>query len=157
MADVKGIVRIAKKDIDGHKELSEAFQEVKGIGSSLANSLAHKVAEETEADKKAKIGSLEKEELKKAKEILNQPEEYGIPSHLLNRRKDRQTGEHKHLTEADLDLKQKRDIEHMKEIKSYKGIRHKYGLRVRGQKTRTTGRSETTLGVEKEKMKPEEK
>lgn len=156
MAEVKGIVRIGKKDIDGHKRLSEAFKEVKGIGNNLADSLAYKVTEETEAEKNSKIGSLEKEEIKKAKEIINNPADYEIPNHLLNREKDRRTGEDKHLTEADLNLQHKRDIEFMKEIKSYRGIRHMYGLRVRGQKTRTTGRSELTLGVKKENMEPGE-
>lgn len=153
MPEVKGIVRISKQDIDGHKKLNEALKEIKGIGASLSHSITNIIAEETGIDKDSKIGSLKDDEIKKLKEIIKKPQEYNIPNYLLNRRKDRETGENKHLTEADLNLRKKRDIDFMKEIKSYKGIRHRYGLRVRGQKTKTTGRTGLELGVKAKKKK----
>ena len=42
--------------------------------------------------------------------------------------------------------------EAMKKIGSWKGYRHSHGLKVRGQKTRTTGRTRKTLGVKKKKI-----
>jgi small subunit ribosomal protein S13 len=37
----------------------------------------------------------------------------------------------------------------MKDIRTWKGIRHSLGLKVRGQRTRTTGRSGKAVGVKK--------
>ncbi|MEM1533417.1 MAG: 30S ribosomal protein S13, partial [Desulfurococcaceae archaeon] len=42
-------------------------------------------------------------------------------------------------------------IEREKRIKSYRGIRHSLGLKVRGQRTRTTGRIGGTVGVRKQR------
>jgi len=44
------------------------------------------------------------------------------------------------------------DIEQMKNIKSWKGYRHAYGLKVRGQRTKTTGRAGKALGVKKKDL-----
>ncbi|MHA1722752.1 MAG: 30S ribosomal protein S13, partial [Candidatus Baldrarchaeia archaeon] len=54
---------------------------------------------------------------------------------------------------SDLVLTIKSDIDRMKKIKSWKGIRHALGLKVRGQRTRTTGRGGRTIGVTKKKKK----
>ena len=72
---------------------------------------------------------------------------------MLNRRKDYATGQDIHLTGSDLVLTIKSDIDRMKKIKSWKGIRHALGLKVRGQRTRTTGRGGRTIGVTKKKKK----
>ena len=37
----------------------------------------------------------------------------------------------------------------MKEIRNWRGIRHALGLKVRGQRTRTSGRSGKAVGVKK--------
>jgi small subunit ribosomal protein S18e len=43
------------------------------------------------------------------------------------------------------------DLERMKKIKLHKGLRHYFGLRVRGQHTCSTGRRGKTVGVTKKK------
>ena len=43
----------------------------------------------------------------------------------------------------------KSDIDFMTDIRSWKGIRHSLGLKVRGQRTRTTGRKGRAVGVAK--------
>jgi small subunit ribosomal protein S13 len=43
----------------------------------------------------------------------------------------------------------------MKMIDSYKGIRHKRGQKVRGQRTKSTGRTEGTIGVNVEAIQEE--
>ena len=45
----------------------------------------------------------------------------------------------------------RKDIEIMKKIRSWKGIRHSLGLKVRGQRTRTTGRLGLTVGVKRKR------
>jgi len=152
MTEIEEIVRLAKKDVNGHLEISEALRKIKGIGINLSASLAQIVAEELNIDKETKIGTLDDKQLKKIEKIITNLHDYGIPPFMLNRRKDRETGENKHLTEADLELQTKRDIDFMKSIKSYRGVRHIYGKRVRGQRTKTTGRGEKTVGVKKKKL-----
>jgi len=71
---------------------------------------------------------------------------------MLNRPKDMETGKDLHLTGADLKLRIKTDIEEMKNLKSWRGYRHAYGLRVRGQHTKTTGRSGKAMGVKKKEL-----
>jgi small subunit ribosomal protein S18e len=43
------------------------------------------------------------------------------------------------------------DLERMKKCKLHKGLRHYFGLRVRGQHTCSTGRRGKTVGVSKKK------
>jgi small subunit ribosomal protein S18e len=39
------------------------------------------------------------------------------------------------------------DLERLKKIRNHRGLRHYWGLRVRGQHTKTTGRAGKTVGV----------
>jgi small subunit ribosomal protein S13 len=48
-----------------------------------------------------------------------------------------------------LDFVLKGDIDNEKNVQSWKGVRHSLGLKVRGQRTRTTGRKGRTVGVRK--------
>jgi small subunit ribosomal protein S13 len=75
-----------------------------------------------------------------------------LPAWLFNRRKDAESGKDSHLISADLVLRTKVDIEQMKNIRSWRGYRHAYGLKVRGQRTKTTGRAGKALGVKKKEL-----
>jgi small subunit ribosomal protein S18e len=55
------------------------------------------------------------------------------------------------LTSSNLDSKLREDLERMKKIRAHRGLRHYWGLRVRGQHTKTTGRRGRTVGVSKKK------
>lgn len=55
------------------------------------------------------------------------------------------------LTSSNLDSKLREDLERMKKIRAHRGMRHYWGLRVRGQHTKTTGRRGRTVGVSKKK------
>ncbi|TMS01358.1 40S ribosomal protein S18 [Larimichthys crocea] len=50
-----------------------------------------------------------------------------------------------------LDNKLREDLERLKKIRAHRGLRHFWGLRVRGQHTKTTGRRGRTVGVSKKK------
>jgi len=95
------------------------------------------------------MGALSDGELSRVEDVIKDPLKHGIPPRMVNRRKDIETGRDMHLVGADLALKIKSDIDLMKDIKSWKGIRHSLGLKVRGQRTRTTGRSGKAVGVKK--------
>jgi small subunit ribosomal protein S13 len=99
------------------------------------------------------MGFLSSAEVEKIEDTLKNPVKYDIPLWLLNRRKDRETGNDLHLLGSDLLLQTKNDIDQMKKIRSWKGFRHSYGLKVRGQRTRTTGRKGKAIGVRKKQVR----
>ena len=109
--------------------------------------LAHAILHVANMDQTSRVGFLSERDVKKLEDIITDPSNNGIPKWLLNRQKDPQTGEDLHLLGARLKLMTKTDIDLMKKLKIYKGIRHSFGLKVRGQRTRTTGRKGRVVGV----------
>jgi small subunit ribosomal protein S13 len=63
-------------------------------------------------------------------------------------------GSNYHRITSDLDFAASNDIEREKQVMSWRGYRHMFGLRVRGQCTRTTGRRGGAVGVKKVKAMP---
>jgi small subunit ribosomal protein S13 len=143
--EFRHILRIRGTDVDGSKKLPYGLTEIKGIGLSLSNAIIKMGGFRSEA----RLGSLTDAEITKIEDIITDPSKYSIPSRLLNRRKDLESGRDLHLVTADLTLRTKTDIDFMKNIKSWKGVRHSLGLKVRGQRTKTTGRSGKAVGVKK--------
>ena len=142
------IVRVCGTDIDGSKKLAYALAKIKGVGVNLARA----VLASLEMDPNKKAGYLTDEEIKRIEDAISSPQKYGIPSFLYDRRKDLETGKDLHLHGADLELRQKLDIEFLKALRCWRGVRHSLGLKVRGQKTRTTGRTGKTVGVSRKKV-----
>lgn len=70
---------------------------------------------------------------------------------MLNRQKDHKEGKFQQLISNAVDSKIREDVERMKKIRLHRGLRHFWGLRVRGQHTKTTGRKGRTIGVSKKK------
>lgn len=146
--EYRHILRIIDADVEGTLKTSYALTKVKGMSLSLANAVLKKAG--VNPDKRA--GFLTEAEIEKVEEIIKDPARYGLPGWLLNRRKDPDTGKDMHVISADLVLKTKMDIEQMKDMKSWRGYRHAYGLKVRGQRTKTTGRAGKALGVKKKTL-----
>ena len=147
---IRGRLRIAEIDVAGEKKLKSALYKIKGVGKSLSKC----IIKVSGLDPEAMIGSLSDEQIKKLEEIIKEPAKYGIPAHMLNRRKDVQTGKDIHLSSSELSFIVKSDIDLLKKIKCYKGVRHDLGLPVRGQRTRSSFRKNKTVGVVKKKMMP---
>jgi len=147
--EIKGIVRIAGKDIKGERSIYLGLTDIKGISFMFSNAICQVLG----LDPRAKIGTLDEETIKKIEDVIANPKKYGIPTWLLNRRKDIVTGEDKHLVMSDLDFAKKSDIQRLIDIQAYRGIRHMLGLKVRGQRTRSTGRKGRTVGVIRKKKK----
>lgn len=72
-----------------------------------------------------------------------------VPAWMVNRPVDVYTGVPKHLYGSDLALAKEDDINLMKKMRCYRGIRHENGLKVRGQCTKSTGRFGKIVGVSK--------
>ena len=143
--DFKHLVRISRKDVDGNKTIEHALTEIKGVGISLSKTLCRTL----DLDLDAKIGYIADEDVLRIEEILEDPQKFDIPSWMLNRREDYETGDDIHLIESDLDMTFRDDLNRMKKTRSYKGRRHEVGLPVRGQRTKSTFRKSSSVGVKR--------
>jgi len=143
------IIRIAGTDLRGSEKLAFALDSIEGVSIRTAYA-AIKLAK---LDPEMRTGYLSDSQAKELERIIQDLSKIGIPSWLLNRRKDIATGKDIHLIGPDLKLATRMDIERMKATKSWKGIRHALGLKTRGQHTRTTGRTGQTVGVSKKKAR----
>ncbi|MDH5482747.1 MAG: 30S ribosomal protein S13 [Candidatus Bathyarchaeota archaeon] len=146
--EFRHILRIIDTDVDGTLKASYALTKIRGISLNLANAILKKA----EVNPEVRSGFLTETEIERIEGIISEPTKHGLPSWLLNRRKDLETGKDMHLITADLVLRSKMDIDQMKEMKSWRGYRHAYGLKVRGQRTKTTGRKGKALGVKKKEF-----
>jgi small subunit ribosomal protein S13 len=143
--EYRHILRIMGKDVQGTLKTVYALTQIKGISLRLSNAILKKAG----VNPDLRVGYLTETEIDKIEDIIKEPAKYGLPNWLFNRRKDTETGKDVHLIGADLVLRTKMDIDQAKEIKSWRGYRHAYGLKVRGQRTKTTGRAGKALGVKK--------
>jgi len=135
-------------DVQGTLKIVYALTKIKGVSLSLSNAILKKA----EVNPDVRVGFLTETELNKIEEIIEDPTKYGLPTWLFNKRKNAETGKDIHLISADLVLRTKTDIDEAKAIRSWRGYRHAYGLKVRGQHTKTTGRAGKALGVKKKTL-----
>ncbi len=142
----KNILRIFGTDIPGELEIVDGLRRIKGV--SFTSSKA--ILERTGIDPEKPAGELGSEEEKLIEEVLGNGE---LPGYVLNRRKDTETGESKMLVSTDLDMRKRQDIDRVKKLGTYRGIRHRRGLPVRGQKTKSSFRGDSSVGVSTEKIK----
>jgi small subunit ribosomal protein S13 len=140
------IVRIANSDIDGQKRTVIGLQSIKGVGKRVAEIIAKRAA----VDPAVKIGALSDDKIAELENLVTSYVEYA-PEWAINRQNDYETGDDMHLLGNDLDLIQKDDINRMKMIRCYRGIRHEGHHKVRGQRTRSNGRHGLTMGVTRKK------
>jgi len=147
------IVRIMGTDAQGTLKTAYAVTQIKGVSASLSNAVLKKAG----VNPDLRVGFLAESDVSKIEDVIRDPAKYNIPGWMFNRRKDSETGKDMHVLAADLAFKNKTDIDGAKEIRSWRGYRHAYSLKVRGQRTKTTGRQGKSLGVKKKTMqgKPE--
>ncbi len=141
--EFKHMVRIARRDVDGNKTIVNGIADVKGVGIALSGAVCISMG----FDLKEKIGFLSDDQISEIEVAIRDPKKYNVPDWMLNRRNDYETGETVHLIESDLMMRLRDDLNRMKKIRSYKGRRHEVGLPVRGQRTKSTFRKGTSVGV----------
>ncbi|MEM5773130.1 MAG: 30S ribosomal protein S13 [Candidatus Aenigmatarchaeota archaeon] len=147
--EVRVIVRVANTDLNGEKPLKNALLGIKGISHAMSKAVCLAAG----FDPNRKLGSLNEEEIAKLESVIKEPNKFGIPNWLLNRRREPETGNDFHLTGSDLEIARKFDIQKMIDLKTYKGVRHMYGLPVRGQRTRSSFRKGRVVGVVKKSVR----
>ncbi len=142
------ILRIMGTDVQGTLKTIYAVSQVRGLSAALANAVIQKAG----VNPDLRVGFITESDISKIEDVIKDPVKYGIPSWMFNRRKDTDSGKDQHILSADLIFKTKTDIDGAKEIRSWRGYRHAYSLKVRGQRTKTTGRAGKALGVKKKTM-----
>ena len=149
--DIRYFVRIGQTDLDGTKSVERSLTDMNGIGHRAARI----IAERAEVDRRTVFGKLDEEDIDRVVELV---EGYAdeVPEWMTNHQRAFFTGETTHEIGNELDMTRRRDINRMQMIDSYKGVRHKRGQKVRGQRTKSTGRTEGTIGVNVQAIKEEQ-
>ncbi|MEM1520429.1 MAG: 30S ribosomal protein S13 [Candidatus Korarchaeum sp.] len=145
--ELKRVVRLLNTTLDGTKPVLVSLTNVKGISYTLATAILRKAG----VNPTKRLGELTEEEYSRIEDVVNDPEKYGIPWWLMNRQKDYRSNESTILIGDDVNWYVTQDINLMKKMGSWKGIRHELGLKVRGQRTKTTGRAGRTVGYQRKK------
>ena len=138
----EALIRIQGTDIPGNAPIYAGLTRIKGVSFAIANATCLSLG----LDKRKKVSELNEKEMGAISEFIKNPK---VPEWMLNRRKDTETGESKHLLTNDLDYSKEFDIRSMKKMKSYKGWRHATGQPVRGQRTKSHFRHGSSVGVAK--------
>ena len=134
--DFQHILRVLNTNVDGRTKVMYALTQIKGIGRRFANVVCKKA----EIDMGKRAGELSAAELESLMVIVANPRQFRIPDWFLNRQKDFKDGKYLQLSSNALDTKLRDDLERLKKIRNHRGLRHYWGIRVRGQHTKTTGR-----------------
>jgi len=142
------IVRLAGSDLDGTRAAALAITGVRGVGPRISE-VACRLAGLNPSEM---IGNLPEASVDGLEAILaDLPSR--LPPWMVNHAVDPVTGETHHYFGADLDTARRDDVNRMKMIRSYRGVRHERGQKVRGQRTRSNGRTGMAAGVIKKTAK----
>jgi len=123
------VARIAGVDLPRDKSVEYALPDIYGIGLSSGR----KVLAETNIDPRTRVGDLTENEVVRLRDVI----------------------EREYRVEGDLKRIIALNIRRLQEIQSYRGIRHRRGLPVHGQRTSTNARTrkgpKRTVGAKKKK------
>jgi small subunit ribosomal protein S13 len=109
------MARIAGVDIPKNKQVWVSLQYIYGIGPALSQ----KILAQAEVDPATKVSDLAEDQVNRLREIIDKG----------------------HNVEGELRKEVDLNIKRLIEIGSYRGSRHRHGLPVRGQRTRTNARA----------------
>jgi small subunit ribosomal protein S18e len=143
----KHIHRILNTNIDGKRTVPFALEKIKGVGRRFG----YLICKILRINPRLRAGELNEKQCDGIASIINDPEGHGVPRWFLNRVRDYREGKNLQVASNILETKLREDIERLYKIKANRGLRHRWGLRVRGQHTKTTGRGGATVGVERKK------
>ena len=146
-------MRLLNTNVDGKRKVMYALTEIKGVGRRYSNIVCKKAdvdlnkrcVETTFLSKKTTLivclraGELNSDELERLVTIIQNPTQFKIPLWFLNRQRDIVDGKNLQILSNGVDSKLRDDLERLKKIRAHRGLRHFWGLRVRGQHTKTTG------------------
>jgi small subunit ribosomal protein S13 len=145
--DFAYILRMADSDIDGLKPIAIGLTSIKGVGLRTSQQICRLAG----INGKTLGGHLSEEEQDSLRSAID---DYAttVPWWLVNRQRDLGTNEDAHIVAMEVKMTRDDDISRMAGIKAYRGMRHRSGHKVRGQRLRSNGRKGSSLGVEKKKI-----
>ena len=143
--EYRHIVRIVGNDIPGERKLLVGLTQIKGIGYNFATAISSIL----KINANSNIGHLTEGNVQAIEKLILNPIEAKFPLWFLNRQRDIETGKDLHLLTSDIPFTLRNDIERERITASWRGYRHLSGLKVRGQRTRTSGRKGGAVGVAK--------
>ncbi|KAJ6082791.1 hypothetical protein N7499_007665 [Penicillium canescens] len=128
--ELQFILRLLNTNVDGKQKIMYALTQIKGVGRRYSTWSARRPM----STSPSVLVSSPPKSSSVSVHHPQTPTQYKIPSLFqLPGQQDRE------------------DLERLKKIRSHRGLRHYWGLRVRGQHTKTTGRRGRTVGVSKKK------
>lgn len=145
--DFAYILRMADSDVDGLRPIAIGLTSIKGVGMRTSQQICRLAG----INGKTLGGHLSEEEQDSLRSAID---DYAttVPWWLVNRQRDLGTNEDAHIVAMEVKMTRDDDISRMAGIKAYRGMRHRSGHKVRGQRLRSNGRTGSTLGVEKKKI-----
>ena len=145
--DFAYILRMADSDVDGLKPIAIGLTSIKGVGMRTSQQICRLAG----INGKSLGGHLSEEDQDSLRSAID---DYAttVPWWLVNRQRDLGTNEDAHIVAMEVKMTRDDDISRMAGIKAYRGMRHRSGHKVRGQRLRSNGRTGSTLGVEKKKI-----
>jgi small subunit ribosomal protein S13 len=108
------MARIAGVDIPNDKRIDISLRYIYGIGATTARA----IVDQAQVDGSRKVREMTDDEVARVREIIDRG----------------------HTVEGDLRREVRQNIQRLIEINCYRGIRHRRGLPVHGQRTRTNAR-----------------
>lgn len=144
------IIRIADTDLNGDKKVGDALRDIYGVSFSFSNAIMKVLGIEYNK----KLQEIDESNMAKLKEALLDPKKYNIPEWLCNWRKDERSGLDHHYVGNELKSKATLHIQTIKNSRTYRGYRHSFNYKVRGQRVKSRGanvrgRIGSTIGVTK--------
>jgi small subunit ribosomal protein S13 len=109
------MARIAGVDIPNDKQVGVALGYIYGIGRTRSQ----KILGQTRIDASVRVRDLTDDEINRIREVIDR----------------------EYVVEGDLRREVRQNVQHLIEINCYRGIRHRRGLPVHGQRTRTNART----------------
>ena len=145
--DFAYILRMADSDVDGLRPIEIGLTSIKGVGMRTSQQICRLAG----INGKSLGGHLSEEDQDSLRSAID---DYAttVPWWLVNRQRDLGTNEDAHIVAMEVKMTRDDDISRLAGIKAYRGMRHRSGHKVRGQRLRSNGRTGSTLGVEKKKI-----
>mmetsp|Transcript_53850 Transcript_53850/g.78961 ORF Transcript_53850/g.78961 Transcript_53850/m.78961 type:complete len:229 (+) Transcript_53850:148-834(+) len=134
--DFNHVIRIFNTNLPGGRTVLYSLIGIKGVGRRFGDA----VIKRSGIDGTKRMGECTAEEVEKLVQVIERPLDFDIPAWMLNRRKDFATGKDMHNNTNKWDFQVKTDIERLIKMRAHRGLRHAWGYKVRGQRTKTTGR-----------------
>ena len=141
------LLRVMGTDIPANLSLLFGLSRIKGINVMFANAVCVALG----MDRNKKVGTLTEKDVEVIENYLSGGDFSKIPVWMRNQQKDVLTGKDNHFVAKDLDFQSLQMQRRMAKIRSYRVLRSKLRLTVRGQRTASNFRRSKMLAAKKAK------